>query len=84
MARLSLDLPENLAAWVEEQASARGYESEAAFVADVLTDVRDRARAAATLRAEIQQGLDSGPSHRSAEDIRADVKARFERNTDTP
>ncbi len=84
MARLSLDLPESLAAWVEEQATARGYDSPGAFVAHVLTDVRERDGAVEALRAEIQDGLMSGPSDRSVEDIRADVKDRFRRNADTP
>ena len=72
MARLSLDLPESLAAWVEEQATARGYDSPGAFVRDVLEQHLDQATERERLRALVREGLESGETDETLTDIWAE------------
>ncbi|MBI1683480.1 ribbon-helix-helix domain-containing protein [Caulobacter hibisci] len=55
MSTLNIALPETLQAFVEEQASAQGYEGEADYVRELIRREQDRE----TLRAKVLEGAQS-------------------------
>ncbi len=72
MGRISVSLDESNSEWVHEQAGA----DVEAYVNRVLQEERAHQKKLAELKQAIQDGLDSGVSERSIEDIWAEAEAR--------
>lgn len=70
MATLTMSLPEPLKEWVETQARSSRYGDAAAYVRDLIRQDQDRVAGIAALQAQVTEGLESGISARSADDIR--------------
>ena len=60
MATMNISLPDEMKAWVEEQASGPDYAGASDYVRDLIRKDAARQRALEELRAEIQKGIDSG------------------------
>ncbi|ESQ88461.1 hypothetical protein ABAC460_15625 [Asticcacaulis sp. AC460] len=73
MDRITVSLDDGNSDWVQQQAGANVD----AYVNDVLRRDQERKAAEAKLRDLIQEGLDSGISPRTPQEIIADAKARL-------
>jgi antitoxin ParD1/3/4 len=71
MTQVTVSLPEHLKRWCETQASVGGYADSGAYVRDLIQ--RDQARAG--LQGAIDEGLASGISDRSLDEIMAEARA---------
>ncbi len=69
MATMNISLPDQMKAWVEEQAASGDYANSSDYVRDLIRKDKARREAMAAFDAEIQKGLDSGWSSRSLEEI---------------
>jgi len=72
MTQVTVSLSEPLKRWCETQANAGGYADAGAYVRDLIQ--RDQARAG--LQTAIDEGLASGISDRSLDDIMAEARSR--------
>lgn len=74
MATMNISLPDEMKAFVEERVESGRYANSSDFVRDLIRrDMESSERSLAELRRLIQDGLDSGQSDRTLEQIRADV-----------
>ena len=62
MATMNVSLPDELKAWVEEQAKGGGYATASDVVRDLVRRAIRREEAIARLNALVQEGIDSGPA----------------------
>lgn len=81
MVRKTITLPQPMDKWVKSQIDAGRYANDSEYVRDLIRRDQDAAKrnrqAATELRKLIQEGLDSGVSPRSSQEIFEDVKARM-------
>ena len=74
---MNISLTDDLKAFVDGRIKARGYSSASEYVRDLVR--RDEERASEErFKALIQEGLDSGPSPRSWDDLREAWTGRIE------
>lgn len=78
MATMNISLPDTLRDWVDSKVSGGAYATASDFMRALVRDQMERETKLATLRAEIQKGLDSGVSDRSFAEIAADIRRRAE------
>lgn len=69
MASMNVSLPDPMKDWVEAQARTGRYSNASDYVRDLIRRDQERARTLAELQRLITEGLDSGISERSPEDI---------------
>ena len=62
MATMNVSLPDQMKAWVEEQARGGRYGNVSDYVRDLIRRDERRQRALAEMRAFVQEGIDSGPA----------------------
>lgn len=81
MATMNISLPDKMKKWVERQVRSGRYANASDYIRDLIRDEQDEAiereAALSDLNALIEEGLASGISERSVEDIRRDVKAEL-------
>ena len=70
MATMNISLPDRMKGWVEEQARTGRYSNTSDYVRDLIRRDQDRAEKVARMQALITEGLESGLSERTSEDIR--------------
>ena len=70
MATMNISLPDPMKGWVEEQARSGRYSNTSDYVRDLIRRDQDRAVKIAHMQALIDEGLASGVSDRSKEEIR--------------
>jgi antitoxin ParD1/3/4 len=75
MATMNISLPDQMKEWVEQQVATGRYANASDVVRDIIRERQDRARAEADLDVQILEGMRSGFSERSPEQIRQAVKA---------
>ena len=75
MATMNVSLPDELRAVAEARVASGHYANVSDYVRDLIRHDQEQAEKAARLRAAIDEGLASGVSELSAEDIRRQVKA---------
>jgi hypothetical protein len=75
MARLQLNLSDDLKAVAEKRAAAAGYESVEAYIASLI-EADQTAPISDELEAELLKGLDSGPAEEITPEYLADLKRR--------
>ena len=76
MATMNISLPDQMKAWVESQAESGRYSNASDYVRDLIRQDQRRADAIAELDALIQEGIDSGVSERTPEELRAYARQR--------
>ena len=79
MATMNVSLPDAMKAWVEDQTSQGRYSNASDYVRDLIRRDQDRASKIAALQEVINEGLASGVSERSIEDVVAAAKAAAKR-----
>ena len=75
MATMNISLPDQMKEWVEEQVATGRYANASDLMRDLIRDRQEQAIADGELDAQILEGMRSGFSERSPEDIRQAVKA---------
>jgi antitoxin ParD1/3/4 len=76
MAQMNVQLPDDLQRWTDARAVEGGFDSGSDYVRDLVRRDRDYAQKLAALQAAIDEGLASGVSERTIEDIIADRRKR--------
>lgn len=81
MATMNISLPDQMKQWVEEQVATGRYANASDYIRDLVRQSQDeqaeRERGIAEVQALIDEGLESGVSDRTVEDIRRDVLAEL-------
>ncbi|THV23108.1 type II toxin-antitoxin system ParD family antitoxin [Peteryoungia ipomoeae] len=62
MATMNVSLPDQMKAWVEQQAETGRYGNASDYVRDLIRKDQERQRAFDTLQAAITEGIESGPA----------------------
>jgi antitoxin ParD1/3/4 len=78
MATMNISLPDQMKAWVEEQVASGRYANSSDFIRDILRKEQSRERMYAELLKLAEEGLASGLSNRTPEQIREQVLAEWE------
>lgn len=76
MATMNISLPDQMKAWVEAQAADGRYANSSDYIRDLVRRDQVRAEKIAAMNVMIQEGLDSGISSRTFDEIVADALAR--------
>ncbi|NDV88319.1 type II toxin-antitoxin system ParD family antitoxin [Aurantimonas aggregata] len=71
MATMNVSLPGPLKAWVEAQAETGRYSNASDYVRDLIRRDQERLEKIAQMQALVSEGLESGISRRSMDDIEA-------------
>lgn len=74
MATMNISLPEPMKKWVEAQADDGRYSNSSDYVRDLIRRDQVRAEKIAAMNVMIQEGLDSGVSKRSFDEIIEDAR----------
>ncbi|MCP3056366.1 type II toxin-antitoxin system ParD family antitoxin [Aurantimonas marianensis] len=74
MATMNVSLPDRMKAWVEAQAEAGRYSNASDYVRDLIRRDQDRAGKIAHMQALVTEGLESGISSRSMDEIEAGAR----------
>jgi antitoxin ParD1/3/4 len=77
MATMNISLPDQMKDWVEQQVATGRYANASDYFRDLIRDDQDDGFGRAELRALIEEGLASGISDKTVEDIRREVKAEL-------
>ena len=64
MATMNVSLPEQMKDWVESRSADGKFSNSSDYVRHLIRKDQERTEAIASLQAEIQKGLDSGPAER--------------------
>ena len=78
MATMNISLPDQMKSWVESQTQDGRYSNASDYVRDLIRRDRERTESIRELNVLIQEGLDSGISERSVEDIWQEAVGIFE------
>ena len=62
MATMNVSLPEQMKDWVESRSADGKFSNSSDYVRHLIRKDQERTEAIASLQAEIQKGLDSGPA----------------------
>lgn len=69
MAQMNVSIPEPMKAWCEDQVDAGRYSTTSDYVRDLIRQDQDRKRGIARLQAAIDEGIASGISPHTLEQI---------------
>ena len=75
MATMNISLPDQLRAFVEDQVATGRFANASDYVRDLIRDDQERAKGMAELQELIREGLESGVSDKSIEQIFAEARA---------
>ena len=76
MATMNVSLPDPMKEWVEAQTKSGKYGNASDYVRDLIRHDQERAAKIAEFDRLIQEGIDSGVSDRTAEEIIAEARKR--------
>lgn len=76
MAQMNISVPDRMKAWCESQVRQGRYATASDYVRDLIRRDQDRQAGVTALQAAIDEGLASGVSPRSLDEILADARAR--------
>ena len=76
MATMNISLPDKMKDWVEDRVHSGRYANASDYMRALVRSDQDYRERLARLQAAVTEGLESGISSRSFEDIRQDVIAR--------
>jgi antitoxin ParD1/3/4 len=74
MATMNVSLPAKMKEWVEEQAATGRFANASDYVRDLIREDQERAKAIAEIQLLIDEGIESGISDMTVEDIRQKVR----------
>ena len=77
MATMNVSLPDKMKDWVEQQAGTGRYANASDYVRDLIRKDQEHERVLAELRGLMSEGVESGISDRTMEEIREAAKAEF-------
>jgi antitoxin ParD1/3/4 len=80
MATMNVSLPQQLKAWVEQQAATGRYSNASDYVRDLIRRDQERAERVARMQQLVTEGLNSGVGERSMEELRAQAVKRVARS----
>ena len=81
MATMNISLPDAMKKWVESQADTGRYGNSSDVVRDLIRRAQIREEKIANMNRLVEEGLASGISSRTAEEIIADARNRFLQRT---
>ena len=81
MAQMNVSLPDPMKDWCEAQVGEGRYATTSDYVRDLIRRDQDNRSGVSALQAAIDEGLASGTSSRTLDDIFADARARAEKPT---
>lgn len=81
MATMNVSLPDEMKSWVESRAATGRYSNASDYVRDLIRKDQERAGATAELQAAITEGIESGISPRSVEEVLENARARYRART---
>ena len=81
MAQMNVSLPSPMKEWCEEQVREGRYSTASDYVRDLIRRDQDAQTGVRALQAAIDEGLASGVSPRSLDEILTDARARAEKST---
>ncbi len=76
MATMNVSLPDPMKEWVEAQIESGKYSGSSDYVRDLIRRDQEYQEKLEALKGAIKEGLDSGVSDRTLDDIWAEVKKR--------
>lgn len=76
MATMNVSLPQEMKDWVEERARSGDYANSSDVIRDLIRREKERRQALAELQALVDEGMASGLSERSPEEIMLDARER--------
>ncbi|MFC4352563.1 type II toxin-antitoxin system ParD family antitoxin [Fodinicurvata halophila] len=76
MATMNISLPEQMKAWVDSQSKSGRYGNASDYVRDLIRRDQDRQARLAELQQLIDEGVDSGVSSNSLDDLLAEARRR--------
>jgi antitoxin ParD1/3/4 len=82
MLRKTITIPEAMEDWIKAQIESGRYGNDSEYVRDLIRRDQDRQAGVKALQAAIEEGLVSGISERSLDDILADARARAAKSAD--
>lgn len=74
MATMNISLPDQLRAFVDQQVATGRFANASDYVRDLIRDDQERAKGLAELQELIREGIESGVSDLTIEDIRKQVR----------
>ena len=77
MATMNVSLPKQMKEWVEQRSASGQYANASDYIRDLIREDQERREATAELQALINEGLESGISDRTPEQIRDAVLAEL-------
>lgn len=77
MLRKTIVIPETMESWIKARIESGRYVNDSEYMRDLIRRDQDRHSAELELRAMIQEGLDSGVSAATPDQIKARVKKRL-------
>lgn len=81
MATMTVSLPDPMKEWVEAQARTGRYSNASDYVRDLIRRDQERSGKIAAMQRFVDEGLASGTSDRSMDEILADARMRAERES---
>ena len=76
MATMNISLPDPMKRWVEDQAETGRYSNSSDYVRDLIRRDQERAEKIANMQRVVNEGLASGVSARSMDEIMAEARRR--------
>jgi antitoxin ParD1/3/4 len=77
VATMNISLPDKMKTWVEEQAKSGRYSNASDYLRDLIRRDEERTLAIAEMQALIDEGLASGVSDKSPEDVFEEARRKF-------
>lgn len=77
MATMNVSLPDPMKAWVEDQAKGGKYGNTSDYVRDLIRKDQDRQNKIAQFQKLISDGIESGMSTRTMEELLLEARARM-------
>lgn len=81
MATMNVSLPDPMKEWVEAQARTGRYSNASDYVRDLIRKDQERSDKIAAMQRFVDEGLASGKSDRSMDEILADARRRVEKES---
>ena len=76
MATMNVSLPDEMKNWVESQTRTGRYSNASDYVRDLIREDQERKDKIAHMQALVSEGLESGISEKSMDDILKEARAR--------
>jgi len=80
MATMNVSLPDQMKAWVEEQAETGRYSNASDYVRDLIRHDQERTDKIERMQQRVTEGLESGAGERSMDDLREEAIQRASRS----